>query len=124
MRTLLLTFDVVCNFLKNIYLFIYLFIYLLYVSTRSCLQTLQKKESDLITDSCEPPCGCWDLNSGPLEEQSALLNTEPSHQPVVCNLRLKFSYHVLEYGSWDPHGGETGFPGLSPDLCVCTVACE
>jgi hypothetical protein len=22
---------------------------------------------------CEPPCGCWDLNSGPLEEQSVLL---------------------------------------------------
>ena len=27
---------------------------------------------DPITDGCEPPCGCWDLNSGPLEEQSAL----------------------------------------------------
>jgi hypothetical protein len=32
-------------------------------------------------DGCEPPCGCWDLNSGPLEEQSVLLTTEPSHQP-------------------------------------------
>jgi hypothetical protein len=30
---------------------------------------------------CEPPCGCWDLNSVPLEEQSVLLPTEPSHQP-------------------------------------------
>ena len=30
---------------------------------------------------CEPPCGCWDLNSGPLEEQSVLLPTEPSRQP-------------------------------------------
>ena len=30
---------------------------------------------------CEPPCGCWDLNSGPLEEQSVLLTTEPSLQP-------------------------------------------
>jgi hypothetical protein len=25
--------------------------------------------------------GCWDLNSGPLEEQSVLLTTEPSLQP-------------------------------------------
>jgi hypothetical protein len=25
--------------------------------------------------------GCWDLNSGPLEEQSVLLTAEPSHQP-------------------------------------------
>ncbi|MCI8716423.1 MAG: solute-binding protein, partial [Oscillospiraceae bacterium] len=30
---------------------------------------LQKRESDLVMDGCEPPCGCWDLNSGPLEEQ-------------------------------------------------------
>jgi hypothetical protein len=34
-----------------------------------------------ITDGCEPPCGCWELNSGPLEEQSVLLTTEPSLQP-------------------------------------------
>jgi hypothetical protein len=24
-------------------------------------------------DGCEPPCGCWDLNSGPSEEQSGAL---------------------------------------------------
>jgi hypothetical protein len=41
----------------------------------------QKRASDLITDGCEPPCGCWDLNSGPSEEQSELLTTEPSLQP-------------------------------------------
>ena len=40
--------------------------------------------SDLITDGCEPPCGCWELNSGPPEEQSVLLPAEPSHQPLVC----------------------------------------
>ena len=45
------------------------------------LQTHQKKASDPITDGCEPPCGCWELNSGPLEEQSVLLITEPSLQP-------------------------------------------
>jgi hypothetical protein len=31
---------------------------------------------DTITDGHEPPCGCWDLNSGALEEQSVLLTTE------------------------------------------------
>ena len=46
----------------------------------SCFQAHQKRASDLITDGCEPPCGCWDLNSGPLEEQSVLLTTEPSLQ--------------------------------------------
>ena len=24
-------------------------------------------------DGCEPPCGCWDSNSGPSEEQSGAL---------------------------------------------------
>jgi hypothetical protein len=31
----------------------------------SYLQTHQKRASDPITDGCEPPCGCWELNSGP-----------------------------------------------------------
>jgi hypothetical protein len=58
-------------------------IYLLsYVSTLcSCLQTHQKRASDLVMGGCEPPCGCWDLNLGPLEEQSMFLPAEPSHQP-------------------------------------------
>ena len=32
-----------------------------------------------VTDSCEAPCGCWDLNLDPLEEQQVLLVMEPSH---------------------------------------------
>jgi hypothetical protein len=34
----------------------------------------------------EPPCGCWDLNSGPSEGQSVLLTTEPSISPTYCLL--------------------------------------
>ena len=33
-------------------------------------------------DSCERPCGCWESNLGPLEEQPVLLTVEPSPQPV------------------------------------------
>jgi hypothetical protein len=62
-----------CSVLK-----IYLLLYLIHCS---CLQTQQKRASDPITDGCEPPCSCWDLNSGPSEEQSVLLTTEPSLQP-------------------------------------------
>jgi hypothetical protein len=29
--------------------------------------------SNPFTEACEPLCGCWELNSGPLEEQSVLL---------------------------------------------------
>ena len=49
----------------------------------SCLQTQQKRASDPITDGCEPLCGCWDLNSGLLEEQPVLLTAEPSLQPLI-----------------------------------------
>ena len=56
-------------FKKKIYLFIYLFIICKY--TIAAFRH-QKRVSDLIMDGCEPPCICWDLNSGPLEEQSVL----------------------------------------------------
>ena len=41
----------------------------------------QKRAPHLITDDCEPPCGCWELNSGHLEEQAMLLTIEPFLQP-------------------------------------------
>ena len=41
----------------------------------------QKRTPDPITDGCEPPCGCWELNSGPLKEQAMLLTSEPSLEP-------------------------------------------
>lgn len=31
-----------------------------------------------IVDSCELPCGCWELNLSPLEEQPVLLTVEQS----------------------------------------------
>ena len=62
-------------------LFLDLFVLFLWVHC-SCLHTHQKRTSDPITDGCEPPCGCWELNSGPLEEQSVLLTAEPSLLPL------------------------------------------
>jgi hypothetical protein len=56
-------------------------IFILCMSAHSapfCTPLRQKRVSDLITDGCEPPCGCSDLNSGPLEEQSVLLTAELS----------------------------------------------
>jgi hypothetical protein len=56
------------------FLFIFLkdFIYLLYISTLQLSSDIQERILDLITDGCEPPCGCWDLNSRPLEEEPSL----------------------------------------------------
>jgi hypothetical protein len=45
-----------------------------------CSYAHQKRALDSITDGCEPPCGCWELNLGPLEEQLVLLTAEPSLQ--------------------------------------------
>ena len=55
-------------------------------------QTHQKRASDSITDDCELPCGCWELNSGPLEEQSMLLIAEPS--PACLSLFWYIPYHI------------------------------
>jgi hypothetical protein len=73
-------------FLKNVYILffkkkIYLFILCKYIVAVFRHTPDQKRVSDLITDGCKPPRGCWDLNSGPSEEQSVLLTAEPSLQP-------------------------------------------
>ena len=70
--------NIVMYFLIDVYFshfFNFLFIYYVY-------NILQARGRHLITDGCEPPCGCWELNSGPLEEQAMLLTTEPSLQPL------------------------------------------
>jgi hypothetical protein len=44
-------------------------------------------------DGCEPPCGCWEVNSGSLEEQSVLFTAELSLQPdVLISLIDMFVY--------------------------------
>jgi hypothetical protein len=77
----------VCFFLKN------LFIYLFYVTHQK--KTHQKKALDLITDDHEASCGCWDLNSGLLEERSVFLNSEPPHQPVLVSNRLISALNLI-----------------------------
>lgn len=55
----------------------------------------QKKAPDLITDDCELPCCCWEVNSGPLKEQPGLLTSEPYLQPLVFIFyKIKLCHHV------------------------------
>jgi hypothetical protein len=44
----------------------------------TCMPAHQRRAPDLVIDDCEPACGCWELSSGPLEEQPVLLTAEPS----------------------------------------------
>ena len=67
-----------CYFFKK-YLFYYVYNILC-----ACMPEVQKRATELITDGCEP-CGCWKLNSGPLEELAMLLTTAPSLQPYLGN---------------------------------------
>ena len=60
-----------------------LFIYYVYNILPLCMLAGQKRAPDLFIDGCEPPCGCWEMNSGPLEEQAMLLTSEPSFQPPI-----------------------------------------
>jgi hypothetical protein len=54
--------------------FFFRFIYLLYVRTLYLSSdTPEEGVRYHYRDGCEPPCGCWDLNSGPSEEQSGAL---------------------------------------------------
>jgi hypothetical protein len=43
----------------------------------------QKRASDLTMDGFKPPGGCWELNSGPLDEQPVLLTAAPPLQPSL-----------------------------------------
>ena len=65
-------------------------IHLLTMYTEFCLHAYTVKSHYI--DGCEPPCGCQELNSGLLEEQSALLTTEPSLQP-----RFLYSFFFLRF---------------------------
>ena len=84
--------------------FFFLSILLIYYIC-SVLTACQKRVPDLVTDGCEPPCGCWEMNSGSLEEQPVLLTSETSLQPPKESLQLlslgAFDYspqtHILVY---------------------------
>ena len=80
-------------------LFIYfLKIYLFHVyEYYSCLQTHQKRALDPIIGGNEPLYVCWQLNSGPLEEQPVPLTAEPSLQPPFLPVLLHSFLFVKIY---------------------------
>ena len=64
-----------------------------------CAWSLWRPEDSLrssgteVTGNCEMPCGCWDLNPGPLEEQPMFLITGPSLQPLSLYFIAKLDHH-------------------------------
>lgn len=41
-----------------------------------------------VPGGCEPPCRCWEVNPGPLEEHPGLLMSKPSLQPLALIIFL------------------------------------
>jgi hypothetical protein len=69
-------------------LFFNIYLFIICKHTVAVFRHSRRGHQIFVMDGCEPPCGCWDLNLGPLEEQSALLTTEPSHQPPFFSYLL------------------------------------
>ena len=86
----------------SFYLAVIYFLFLkgLFIYMSTLYETHQKRASDPTTDGYKPSCGYWELNSGPLEEQSVLFTTEPlnitfKHRFVL--LQTNFTFIVLDY---------------------------
>jgi hypothetical protein len=66
-------------------------------------------------DGCDPPYGCWDLNSGRPEEQSVCLTAEPSLQPnVIFFLKGKLGEpdvvaHAFNLSTQEAEAGKSEF---------------
>lgn len=53
-----------------------------------------------VTDSCEPPCGCWESNSSPLQKQSVLLMSSHLASPssvtvAVTTVLWSYKTHLI-----------------------------
>lgn len=48
-----------------------------------------------VTDTCEVPCGCWESNLGPLEEQTMIFSCW-AISPVSPQLHLKIYFYLYE----------------------------
>ena len=66
-----------------------------------------------------PPCGCWELNPGPLQEQSVLLTIESSQKSCILNVFV--SAYVCRcircVPSW--RSEENPFLSCHPPLILC-----
>ena len=92
----------------------------------------QKRASDpqyRITDGCELPCGCWELNPGPLEEQLVILTIEQSLQPQGPRFLLLLFVFVFVTGFLFvalicPGTSSVDQAGLKlTEICLCLPVC-
>lgn len=95
-RSLLHSRQVLCHLVMSPYIpapFKKICIYFYICEYTVCSSDTLEEGSDPITDGCEPPQGCWELNSRPLEEQPVLLTAEPSLQLLLPPLPSQPSFY-------------------------------
>ena len=63
----------------------------------ACIPTCQKRASDPFIDGLKPPCGCWELNLGPLEEPpvASVLNHWAISPALIYTFDSTFAMLVL-----------------------------
>jgi hypothetical protein len=71
-------------------------LFFIYMSTLQLSSVHWKSALDPISGSCEPLCGCWELSTRPLAEQSVLLTAEPSLQPPFSFFFLDFIFYLSD----------------------------
>jgi hypothetical protein len=62
----------------------------------------QKRASDPSTDGYEPPCGCWELNSRPLEKQTVPMSPISRSHKIILKTELAVAGHDLGEVLWPP----------------------
>jgi hypothetical protein len=67
-----------------------------------------------VIDSCEWPCGCWELNFGPLEEQPVL---QPVHHMCVCT-HMHTHTHIHMHTQCTCRAAEGNLQGFSLPTAV------
>ena len=50
-----------------------------------------------VRDSCEPPCGCWELNPNPLQAQQVLLSKPPTDFSLDLFICMCMHVHRLQH---------------------------
>lgn len=45
-----------------------------------------------VSDCCESPCRCWELNLGTMGDQPILLTTDPSLQPTLIKQHISIIF--------------------------------
>ena len=78
--------------------------YFMYIDVLpACVRESDPSVTEVI-DSCEPSCGCWELNMGPQEEQPVHLTAEPSlqhqHIPFLITRNPTNSWLQTKYTSF------------------------